>query len=193
MEVGQDKVVVNRLEANTGKELKEPWVIEAPFGSAESLKKYSDSRKDSNKAPSLDANMKVTVSEITDINENKQKMISFKSGSDDDFVHSYRLEFLDENKKAVMFEEIDYDDHIVHYDKDGSKIRFDNKDYENGTAKQISQLTYFSDYVLGLENMSDVTQLRLPSNLPENVKYVSVTAIDSWGAESEAVVCELNV
>ena len=132
------------------------------------------------------------MSDITDINSNPQKMISFKAGSDDDFVHSYKLAFLDENNSLLTFDETDYDNHIVHYDENGDKIRFDNKNYSKGSPKQISQVIYFSDYVLGLENMSDTAELRLPSNLPENAKYVVITAIDSWGAESNSVTCELK-
>ena len=192
MEIEDNRVIVERLEANTGKALKEPWVIEAPFGSEESLSKYSDNRKNDNQAPKLDENLKITVSDITDINENAQKMISFKAGTDDDFVHSYKLAFLDENKNIVEFDEIDYDNHIVHYDENGDKIRFDNKNYDKGSPKKITELLYFSDYVLGLDNMSDTAELRLPGTLPENVKYVSVTAIDSWGAESNSVICELS-
>lgn len=193
LEIESDKVTVNRLEANaTGKAFKEPWVIEAPFGSAQSLSKYSQSRADVNEAPVLDENLTVTLSDITDINNNPQKMISFKAGTDDDFVHSYKLEFLDENNNLLTFDETDYDNHIVHYDENGEKIRFDNKNYSNGSPKQISQVIYFSDYVLGLENMSDTAELRLPSNLPDNAKYVVVTAIDSWGAESNSVTCELK-
>lgn len=192
MEIEDSRVTINRLEANTGNVLKEPWVIEAPFGSKESLEKYSDSRRNANKAPELDDNLKVTVSDITDINDNAQKMISFKAGTDDDFVHSYKLAFLDENKKPVEFEETDYDNHIVHYDENGEKIRFENKKYNEGTPKKITELLYFSDYVLGLNNMSDTAELRLPSNLPENTKYVVITAIDSWGAESNSVTCALS-
>ena len=33
---------------------------------------------------------------------------------------------------------------------------------------------------------------KLPGNIPENAKYVVVTAIDSWGAESNSVTCELK-
>lgn len=192
MEIDSDKVVINRLEANTGKALKEPWVIDAPFGSAESLAKYTDGRANSNASPVLDENLNVAVSDITDINGNAQKMVSFKAGTDDDFVHSYKLQFLDENRNAVEFDEIDYDNHIVHYNENGDKIRFDNDDYENGSPKKLTEVLYFSDYVLGLDNMSDTAQLRIPSTLPENVKYIAVTAIDSWGAESNTVICEVN-
>lgn len=192
MEIGNEKITVSRLEANTGEELKEPWVINAPFGSEKSLNKYTDKRAEDNSSPVLNKNMKVSFSQITDINSNKQKTISFEAGKDDDFVHSYKLEFLDENKSLLEFEETDYDNNVVHYDANGYKISTENKNYANGKAKKISEVLYFSDFVLGLNNMSDTTMLRLPSNFPENTKYVVITAIDSWGAESNSVVCEFE-
>lgn len=192
MEIEDDKVTVNRLEANTGKELKNPWVISAPFGSTESLKKYSNNRATSNTAPVLNKNLTVQVSDITDINGNPQKMISFTAGSDDDFVHSYKLEFMDENKNILEFEETDYDNNVVHYDENGNKVSPQSEDYNNAKPKNISQVLYFSDFVLGLNNMSKTVELRLPCNLPENAKYVAVTAVDSWNAESNTVICELN-
>lgn len=192
MEIDSDKVTVSRLEANTGEELKEPWVINAPFGSEDSLSKYTGKRADDNSAPVLDENLKASYSKITDINSNEQKVISFAAGTDDDFVHSYKLEFFDENKNILEFEEIDYDNNVVHYDEDGNKIRIDNENYAKGKPKNISEVLYFSDFVLGLNNMSDTVMLRLPSNVPENARYVSITAIDSWGAESNSVLCELE-
>uniref|UniRef100_UPI004028D209 hypothetical protein n=1 Tax=Eubacterium sp. TaxID=142586 RepID=UPI004028D209 len=191
MEIENDKITINRLEANTGNELKEPWVINAPFGSEESLSKYTDKRADENSAPTLNENLKASYADITDINGNKQRTITFEAGKDDDFVHSYKLVFLDENKNVLEFEETDYDNNVVHYDAEGYKINVANENYENGQPKKISEVLYFSDFVLGLENMADNAELRLPSNLPENTKYVSITAIDSWGEESNSVVCEV--
>ena len=37
--------------------------------------------------------------------------------------------------------------------------------------------------------MSDTVMLRLPGNIPQNAAYVLITAVDSWGAESNAVMC----
>ena len=189
MEISEEQVTVNRLEANTGKELKEPWVISAPFGSEESLSKYTGKRAESNSAPVLDGNLKAAYSTITDINSNEQKAISFAAGADDDFVHSYKLQFLDENKNVLEFEETDYDGNVVRYDEDGYKIRPDNENYKNGKSKLISEVLYFSDFVLGINNMSDTVMLRLPGNIPQNAAYVLITAVDSWGAESNAVMC----
>lgn len=190
MEIDSDKVTISRLEANTGNELKDPWIINAPFGSKDSLSKYTEKRADSNAAPVLDKDLKVSFSEITDINGNRQSVISFKAGTDDDFVHSYKLEFFDENKNIIEFEEIDYDNNIVHYDENGNRLQINSKNYDDGKTKNISEVLYFSDFVLGLKNMSDTVMLRIPCNLPENVKYVSVTAIDSWQAQSNSVLCQ---
>ncbi len=173
MEIEENQVTVQRLEANTGEQLKNPWVISAPFGSEESLGKYTDKRADSNKAPVLDSDIKPVVSEITDINGKTQKMISFKAAWDDDFVHSYKLEFQDKNHNLLKFAQCDYD---------GENIN---------DEELISEVLYFSDFVLGLENMSETAELRLPKNLPENAEYVVITAVDSWGAESESVICPL--
>lgn len=192
MEIEDDKVTIERLEANTGKSFKEPWIIEAPFGSEASLGKYTDARSNGNQAPVLENELNAKISDITDINGNAQKMLSFKAGTDDDFVHSYRLRFRDEYNDPVEFDEIDYDNHIVHYDENGDKIRFDNKNYDKGTPKKISELTYFSDYVLGLDNMSETAELRLPSTLPAETKYIVITAIDSWGAESNPIIYRLR-
>lgn len=191
MTVENDKVTLERLEANSGKTLKEPWVISSPFDKPST---YTDARKNSDKAPSLDKNLGVQISNIKDVNtKDTQKMISFKAGSDDDFVHSYRLKFYDENKKPVSFDETDYDGNVIKYDENGDKISNDSKDYESGKTKEISELVYFSDFVEGLENMSDNAKLRLPKNMPENVKYIGISAIDSWGKESDEVICDLGV
>lgn len=193
MEIETDKVTISRLEANTGNTLKEPWVISAPFGSEESLSSYTDARAASNLAPSLDENLTASVSNITDTDGNPQKMISFKAGTDDDFVHSYKLQFEDENGNILEFDEVDYSGNVIRYDENGERVSSGSKDYENASPKKITQLLYFSDFVVGIENMSPTAELRLPSSLPENARYAVITAIDSWGAESEPVVCEINL
>lgn len=172
MSIEDDKITLERLEANTGRALKEPWVIEAPFDKHD---KYTNERAAANKAPQLDENLTASITNIVDINGCGRKMLSFKAGTDDDFVHSYKLEFLDESQKHIAFAKTDYD---------GNEL----DDNEN-----CIELLYFSDFILGLDNMSDTVELRLPSNLPDSVKYVKITAIDSWGAESQSVICEVDI
>ncbi|MGN0467334.1 MAG: metallophosphoesterase family protein [Acutalibacteraceae bacterium] len=192
MEVETDKVTIRRLEANTGNELKEPWVISAPFGGVDSLSQYTSARAWDNKAPTLNLFLNVSVSTIADVNGNIQKMISFSAGKDDDFVHSYKLQFLDENRNILEFDESDYEGNVIRYDENGAKVSASDENYANASTKKISQVLYFSDFVLGLENMSETAQLRLPATMPENAKYIAITAIDSWGAESNTVVRKLR-
>lgn len=189
MTIEEGKVTIERLEANTGKAIKEPWVIEAPFTD---LDKYSSKRADSNTAPVLDNDLNVSISDIEDKNKKAQKMISFKAGSDDDFVHSYRLRFYDENQKLLSFKETDYDGNINRYDNEGNKVAKDSEDYDTASEKDINELLYFSDFVLGLDNMSDTAELRLPSTMPQEAKYVGITAIDSWNAQSDEIICSLE-
>lgn len=189
MTVESDRVTVERLEASSGKALKEPWVITAPFDSPHD---YTSDRGAASQSPVLDDDLSVKLSDITDINGKAQKMISFKAGSDDDFVHSYKLKFYDENKEVLSFNETDYDSNEVRYDENGDRVRFDNENYKNAKAKKIDSVLYFSDFVLGLENMSDTAELRLPSNLPDNTRYVGVIAVDSWGNESKEIICPLG-
>lgn len=184
MSVCENSVTVERLEANTGKTLKEPWVIEAPFTSPE--KYTNEKRKAANTAPSLDENLSVKITEITDVDGKTRRAVSFKAGTDDDFVHSYRLRFLDENKNTLSFAETDYKGNVLMYNKNGEKTS------ENGKEKQITSLLYFSDFVLGLENMAKDALLRLPDNMPESTKYIEITAFDSWGEESSPAVCPLG-
>lgn len=186
MEIEDSKVTVNRLEANTGSELKEPWVISAPFGSKESLSIYTEDRTGSNNAPVMPDITEAYVSEIVDVNDKIQKRISFTAASDDDFVHSYKLSFKDENNNYIEFEEVDYSGDPVLYNENGDKVK------EGGNKKMITELLYFSDFVLGINNMSETADLRLPASYPQNAKYAEITAIDSWGAESKSVLCELR-
>lgn len=189
MEIEENKITINRLEANTGKALKEPWILEAPF---DNPNKYTQSRKNNNKAPALDKGINASISEITDINGVSRQMLSFKSGSDDDFVHSYKLQFLDDNKIPLEFEKTYYDGGVIMYDDNGNIIKPDSENIADGKPQATTELFYFSDFVLGLNNMSATTELRLPENIPTKTMYILITAIDSWGAESESVLYKIK-
>ena len=41
--------------------------------------------------------------------------------------------------------------------------------------------------------MSSTVELRIPATVPDSARYVSIKAIDSWSAESAAVVVPLEV
>ena len=189
MLVSADRVEVQRLEANTGTPLKAPWVISAPFGKNFT---YTDDRKAQNAAPTLPGDLHLTVQNITDVNGKGQKMLSFAAGTDDDFVHSYTLQFLDKNEQPIAFDECAYDGTVKRYDKDGTALSPDSKDYKNGSTKSIDAVSYFSDFVLGSARMSSTVELRIPATVPDSARYVSIKAIDSWSAESAAVVVPLE-
>lgn len=191
MEISSDSVKIERLEANTGKTLKEPWIIEAPFGSKESLSKYTADRASANAAPTMSA-AEAKVTDISDVDGNAQKMVSFAAGSDDDLVHSYKLSFLDESKNALPFSDVTYSGEVKRFDADGNRVWEGNESYDSAKPMDITELYYYSDFFLGPNNMADTVEFRLPKTMPENTKYISITAIDSWGAESEAAVCEVK-
>ncbi len=186
MEIEKDKVTVNRLEANTGAALKEPWILSAPFGKKKSLTVYSDKRADSNLLPVMPDIKEAYIKDIVDAEDKMHKSISFAAASDDDFVHSYRICFKDESDKYIRFDETDYSGAPVLYNQNGDIVS------EDGTASPITDLLYFSDFVVGLDHMAGTVELRLPANYPQDAKYVEITAIDSWGAESESVLCVLR-
>lgn len=187
MNIENDKITVERLNANTGDTIKEPWVIEAPFNKPN---KYTDNRIKTNQAPMLDENITASISKITDINKKEQNIVSFKAGTDDDFVHSYKIQFKDKNQNTLKFEETDYDGNKIYYNKKGEIA--DEKHRDSANTKEIDELLYFSDFTLGLDNMSETVELRLPSTMPKETEYISVSAIDSWGVESEAVLCKIK-
>lgn len=185
-----DKVTVERLSAHTGESIKEPWVIEAPFNAPN---KYTDERAKTNKAPKLPKNIDVKFGALTAKDGSSRKVISFNAAKDDDFVHSYKLEFLDKSSKVLGFNETYYDSpNAVLYDENGARLR-DGAAY-NGVASKnkIYSLLYFSDFILGLDKMSDRVTLRLPYNIPEDTCFVRITAVDSWGAESKSVTAEFK-
>lgn len=191
MEISSDSVKIERLEANTGKAIKEPWIIEAPFGSKESLSKYTAGRASANAAPTMSTDEVHIVDNIS-AEGKTNKMISFAAGSDDDLVHSYKLSFLDESKQIIPFEDVTPDGEIKRFDAEGNRVWSDNEAYESAKPKQITEVYYYSDFFLGKENMNSMVNLSLPKTMPKNAKYVSITAIDSWNAESEAAVCEIK-
>lgn len=187
MTVEKDKVTLERLNANDGMTLKNPWVINAPFGNN---RDYSnDSRQKANNPPSLPENLNFKILKITDICGNIHNAVSFSAGSDDDFVHSYRLRFFDKDKNPISFYETDYDGNLVKYNLKGERVPLGRDDYNSASPKMTDSVLYFSDYVLGLDKMSDTVLLRLPDNVPHIAAFVEITAIDSWGAESKSSVC----
>ncbi|NMP38339.1 MAG: hypothetical protein GX051_09530 [Clostridiales bacterium] len=175
MDVNSEKITINRVAVNSGESIKEPWVIGAPFGDKSSFTYTSEARIKSNTAPYFTGESDIGIYNEKDKDGKAISVIKFNAAADDDFVHSYRLEFLDENGTALPFTE----------------TKYDGAEKEN--AKEINKIEYFSDFALGLDKMSQKSALRLPDNIPGAAVKIRITAMDTWGKESnsiEAIIAE---
>lgn len=177
MNVNSEKITIQRLDALTGEEVKQPWVLNAPYSDLDEYTLQNEQSRNL-QAPVFSADINAKIENKNDKDNKPIKVLSFVSASDDDFVHSYRIEFKDANGNEVNFERTKYDG-TVYTDK-------------SGKTQQISELLYFSDFVSGLDKMKAVTELRLPANMPDNVKTLTVYAIDSFGKESNSVNIAVN-
>lgn len=176
MTIDANGVSIQRIDTVTGESYKEPWIISAPFGDASSFCYTWGQRKAENKAPEFKFPVNAEISERSDRDGNEINVISFSAAEDDDFVHSYRLEFLDGSGNVLSFEKTSYAGEV---EKD-----------ENDNTTVISELLYFSDFSKGTDKMSDTVELRLPPNLQQNTAKIRITAIDSWNAQSESVTVD---
>lgn len=177
--VNQSGVTVQRINTKTGESVKDAWQIVTPYSSDTAA--YSTSKRTAeNKAPYFDGDISPKITATIDNDGNPIKVLSFNSAKDDDFVHSYKLVFKNDDGNAVTFDETDYSGKV--------KKVTDNNGKELDSVKQISELLYFSDYIKGIYNMSVRTELRLPKNLPSSVTQIEICGIDSWGAETEKVI-----
>ena len=174
MDVNSEKITINRVAVNSGESIKEPWIIRAPFGDKSSFTYTSEARIQSNAAPYFNGESDIGIYKEKDKDSGDISVIKFNAAADDDFVHSYRLEFLDENGKALSFTKTEYDGTVK----------------EN--ASEINRIEYFSDFTLGADKMSQKAALRLPADVPEEAVKIRITAIDSWGKESRGIEASIT-
>lgn len=174
MTVEKDSVTLQRIDSVSGENIKEPWIIRAPFGNRSKFIYTTELREKHNTAPFFVNGVDAKISDGTDKDGKGIRIFSFNAAGDDDFVHAYKLEFLGENGEALTFDETKYD----------------------GTAKEngekINQILYFSDFTNGLDKMSERAELRLPPNIPAETVSIRITAIDSFKRESAPVTSELS-
>ena len=175
MDVSPENVTLNRVSLDSGKTIKEPWVISAPFADRSSFIYTNKLRIEADAAPCFTTDGNVEICREKDIEGNVISVIKFDAASDDDFVHSYRLEFLDGDSQILSFDETNYD---------GSA---------KAAAKKIEFIEYFSDFTLGIDNMSARAALRLPPNIPEGTAFIRITAIDTWGRESQGIQYRIDI
>ncbi len=169
MDITSKNVSIQRVAADTGEDMKEPWIINAPFGDKESFVYTNEKRIAADAAPRFTTDGDIGFSKEKDKDNNDISVIKFDAASDDDFVHSYDIEFLDKDGKTLSVTETNYD---------GT---------EKEKAAQLSELKYFSDFTMGLEKMSDRVVLRLPNTVPQEAVSVKITAVDTWGKKSESI------
>ena len=163
MQITDSKVEINRMNAVKGDFVKSPWVLTKPYD--KSTFKYTNEIKTAgNKSPYFDVQLDAQIKDAKNIDGEKIKILSFNAAKDDDFVYSYKLIFKDKN---------------------GKLLEFKKSDDEN--AQNVSQAEYLSDFVGGLDKMSNRAELRLPKNLPDTAAIITVSAIDSYGEESAVI------
>lgn len=174
MDITSESVTLNRISVNSGKSIKSPWVISAPFGVKSNFVYTNEKRTEKDAAPYFTSEGDAGIFNEKDKDGKTISVLKFDAASDDDFVHSYRLEFLDNKGKALSFKEINYDG----TDKSGKT--------------QLNKIEYFSDFTMGIDNMSKRAALRLPADMPSETSKIRITAIDSWGKESKSIEAELK-
>lgn len=176
MTISSDGVNIDRINTKTGEKVKDSWQLDIPY-SKDTAKYTTEKRALENKPPYFDGDIAAKLINTVDNDGNTINVLSFNSAKDDDFVHSYRLEFKDGSGNAVTFDKTDYSgEKVMDEDEDGNKL---------DTVSRTSEYLYFSDFTKGLSNMSVRTELRLPENLPDAVSQIDIYGIDSWGGETE--------
>lgn len=169
-------VKIDRLNAVTGEKIKDSWIINDPCDKA-SFTYTEEKRKAENKAPWFEAD---AYGEIYETVSSKGKPITnvvFTAAKDDDFVHSYAIEYFDADSNKLSFEKTDYDGHVIKKD---------------GKTQFADRTIYFSSFMVGLDKMPEKEELRLTGHIPENAAYIKIYAVDSWGEESEPIKVKLN-
>ncbi len=94
-------VRVTRLNFSTGKQMGDAWVLTAPTADGEHLKAYAADRADKNKAPSM-ADAKAEVALVQIGGSGYGANLSFTAGTDDSFVHHYKVKFTNTTDNTVV-------------------------------------------------------------------------------------------
>jgi len=149
---------ITRLDLATGENFGDPWVLDAPDAEKTHLKKYSADRKNTNQAPSMEG---VTpVVSCVNANGTIVASLTFGAGTDDSFIHHYKIQVTNAKSGAVML---------------------------NGK--------WLSDFYLvaNPENRAKSFTISIGRLLANKTYKVEITAVDSWGAESEPLVSTFTV
>lgn len=167
-----EKVRIDRLNALTGEKIKDSWEIDMPCDK-KTFRYTEEKRRSANKAPYFEANASGKIYETVSGKGKPITTVVFDSAKDDDFVHSYAIEYYGKNDNKLQFERTDYDGHVLK---------------SNGKAQMTDRTVYFSSFVAGLDNMPEKEELRLTGAIPSDAEYIKIYAIDSWGEESKPII-----
>lgn len=97
---GNGNVRITRLNLATGENFGEPWVLEAPNAENTHLTKYTQNRKDTNAAPSMEG-ATIEASFVT-VGGNVVAGLYFSAGTDDSFVHHYEIKVTNTTNNSVL-------------------------------------------------------------------------------------------
>jgi hypothetical protein len=145
-------VRITRLNLATGENFGAPWTLDAPKEDGSHLTKYSKARKDTNQAPSMAGSTPVVS--LVKVNGNIFATLSFDAGTDDSFVHHYKIKVTNAKSGAIMFNR-----------------------------------KWLSDFYLEAnpENRAKTLTISIGRVISGKSYKVEITAVDSWGAESETL------
>lgn len=94
-------VRITRMNFTDNSTYKEAWVISAPKADGSHLNSYTADRANSNVAPQMNGNIKVTTAEV---GGSVVGSVTFDAGTDDDFVHHYVIKVTDVSTGSVVNE-----------------------------------------------------------------------------------------
>ncbi|MEG1536544.1 MAG: metallophosphoesterase, partial [Clostridia bacterium] len=175
IEVNKKDVTIRRVNLATGEETRAPWIVSTPFNNVDNFLYTDTVRKATNKKPTFPSvgELNASIANEKSIDGKDIKTLTFNSFVDDDFVHSYSLQFLDAQDNVLQVAPTKYKGET----KDGALW---------------DKVLYFSDFPLGISRMSALTKLRLPPNIPTNCAKIAISALDSFGLESEQWLIAYN-
>lgn len=90
---------ITRMNFADGTTFKDAWEISAPQADGSHLTKYTKDRANSNKAPEMNGNVKIST---TVVGGNTVGAVVFDAGTDDDFVHHYEVKVTNASTGAVV-------------------------------------------------------------------------------------------
>lgn len=110
-----EQVTIDRLDALTGEKLKYSWNIKMPCDK-NNFEYTVEKRKAANKAPYFESDASGKIYETVSNKGKPIKNVVFDSAKDDDFVHSYAVEYYSGTGEKLKYEKTDYDGHVIKTD-----------------------------------------------------------------------------